>query len=79
MESTTPIVIDTPEQICAYRELMIYRGLAFEVATNGKMRLTRGISCYALAKREYALKGNRKKVLADLKATLEYKYGITLS
>ena len=81
MNSTTDngISLTTPAQICAYRELMIYSGLKFEVKTNGKMRLTRGVSCYALAKREYGLKGNRVKVLADLKATLEYKYGITLT
>ena len=82
MESTTTntdIALTTPAQICAYRELMIYNGLKFEVKTNGKMRLTRNISCYALAKREYGLRGNRVKVLADLKATLEYKYGITLT
>ena len=85
MNSTTnntvcnDIALTSPEQVCAYRELMIYSGLKFEVKTNGKMRLTRGVSCYALAKREYGLKGNRVKVLADLKATLEYKYGITLT
>ena len=82
MESTTTntdIALTTPAQICAYRELMIYNGLKFEVKTNGKMRLTRNISCYALAKREYGLRGNRVKVLADLKATLEYKYGVTLT
>ena len=75
----TAFVLNTPEQICAYRELLIYRGLKLEVNTNGRMRLTRGVSCYALAKRmPYGFKGNREKVLADLKATLEYKYGITL-
>lgn len=82
MNSTTTnndIALTTPSEICAYRELMIYNGLKFEIKTNGKMRLTRNISCYALAKREYGLKGNRVKVLADLKATLEYKYGITLT
>ena len=81
MNSTTnnDIALTTPEQICGYRELMIYSGLKFEVKTNGKMRLTRRISCYALAKKEYGLKGNRVQVLADLKATLEYKYGVTLT
>lgn len=73
------IALDTPEKICAYRELMIYSGLKFEINTNGKMRLTRNISCYALAKREYGLKGNREKVLAALKEILEAKYGVALS
>jgi len=71
--------IDTTEKICGYRELMIYSGLKFEIKTNGKMRLTRNISCYALAKREYGLKGNRVKVLAALKEILEAKYGIALT
>ena len=81
MNSTTNngITLTTPAQICAYRELMIYNGLKFEVKTNGKMRLTRGVSCYALAKREYGLKGNREKVLAALKQILEAKYGLTLN
>ena len=82
MNSTTTnndIALTTPAQICAYRELMIYNGLKFEVKTNGKMRLTRGVSCYALAKREYGLKGNREKVLAALKEILEAKHGVTLS
>jgi len=73
------IALDTPEKICGYRELMIYSGLKFEIKTNGKMRLTRNISCYALAKREYGLKGNRVKVLAALKEILEAKYGIALT
>lgn len=82
MESTTTnndIALDTPEKVCAYRELMIYSGLKFEIKTNGKMRLMRRISCYALAKKEYGLKGNREKVLAGLKEILEAKYGVTLS
>lgn len=74
----TTLVLNTPEQICGYRELMIYSGLKLEVKTEGRMRLTRRVSCYALAKREYGLKGNRAKVLAGLKAILESKYGITL-
>ena len=69
----------SPESICAYRELMIYSGLKFEIKTNGKMRLTRNISCYALAKKEYGLKGNREKVLAALKEILEAKYGVVLN
>jgi hypothetical protein len=81
MESTSnnDIALTTPESICAYRELMIYNGLKFEIKTHGKMRLTRNISCYALAKREYGLKGNREKVLAALKEILEAKYGVVLN
>ena len=86
MNSTTTnneggIMLNTPEQICAYRELMIYNGLKFEFRTASRgtpMRLTRGVSCYALAKKQYGLKGNRQKVLAALKELLEAKYGIPL-
>ena len=74
----TTIVLSTPEQICGYREMLIYSGLKAEVRSNGRMRLTRRVSCYALAKREYGLKGNREKVLAGLKQILEAKYGIAL-
>ena len=83
MNSTTPtvesrdIVLDTPEQIMAYRELLIYNGLKFEIRTarNGRaMKVSRGISCYAIAKRTYGLKGNKEKVLAALKTHLEEKY-----
>jgi hypothetical protein len=80
-ETSGGIMLDTPEQICAYRELMIYNGLKFEIKTAARgipMRLTRGVSCYALAKKEYGLKGNREKVLAGLKEILEAKYGVTL-
>ena len=87
MNSTTHnneggIMLNTPEQICAYRELMIYNGLKFEFRTASRgtpMRLTRGVSCYALAKKQYGLKGNRQKVLAALKELLEAKYGIPLA
>jgi hypothetical protein len=76
-EHSGGIMLDTPEQICAYRELLIYNGLKFEIRTarNGHpMRVSRGISCYAIAKRTYGLKGNRDKVLAALKTHLEAKY-----
>lgn len=80
-ETSGGFSLDTPEQICAYRELMIYNGLKFEIKTAARgfpMRLTRRVSCYALAKSEYGLKGNREKVLAGLKEILEAKYGVTL-
>ena len=83
MNSTTPnvhsggIMLDTPEQIRGYREILIYNGLKFEIHTarNGRaMKVSRGISCYAIAKRTYGLKGNKEKVLAALKTHLEEKY-----
>ena len=70
----TAVVLDTPEKIHAYRELMIFTGLKAEVRSEGKMRLTRGVSCYALAKKEYGLKGNRMRVLIKLRNLLMAKY-----
>ena len=71
--TTSDIILDTPEKICGYRELMIYNGLKFEIKTNG-MRLTRRVSCYALAKKEYGLKGNKMRVLVQLRNILMAKY-----
>ena len=69
--SNPTIILDRPEQILALRELTIYRGLKREI---DGMRLTRGVSCYALAKKEYGLRGNKAKVLAQLRDILLAKY-----
>jgi hypothetical protein len=53
----------TGEAIDFYRLAMIRSGLKLEI--NG-IRLTRGVSCYALAKKELGFKGNKAKVLAQL-------------
>lgn len=77
MTNTTDTVLVGPEQTCAYREFLILRGLAFEIRTAARgipMRLTRNVSCYALAKKEYGLKGNREKVFMQLAAILSKKY-----
>ncbi len=66
-----PIHIDphgvtlTGEGITRYRLLTIISGIKLEMKG---LRLTRGVSCYALAKREFGFKGNRAKVLAQLVA-----------
>ena len=73
----THICLDTPEAINGYRDLLLYNGLKFEVNTarNGRaMRLSRGVNCFAIAKRTYGLKGNKEKVLAALKAIMDAKY-----
>lgn len=46
----------------------IVSGIKLEMKT--KMKLTRGISCYALAKQEFGLKGNKEKVYAAMVAIL---------
>ena len=58
-------IIDTPEQIDHYRKLVILSGIKLEIL-GLKMR---GGSRYAMAKREFNLKGNKVSVynqLADI-------------
>lgn len=57
----------TGEGITRFRLLTLISGLRLEINCPG-MRLTRGVSCYALAKREFGFRGNRAKVLAQLEA-----------
>lgn len=55
----------TGEGITRYRLLTMIQGIKLEMKG---MRLTRGVSCYTLAKREFGFKGNRQKVLDALVA-----------
>lgn len=55
------ISIDGRDGINLYRLLTIKSGMEFETRTNG-MKLTRGPSCFTIAKREHGLKGNKEKV-----------------
>lgn len=57
-----------PESVNLFRLMTMIRGLRVELRG---MRLTRGVSCYAMAKKEFGLKGNKEKVLAQLEAVLE--------
>lgn len=53
---------------------MLVSGLKFEIATKGKGRLSRGVNCWMIAKKEFNLKGNREKVLAQLEKIVEQKW-----
>lgn len=53
-----------------FRLLTMLSGLRLEVRCPG-LRLTRGVSCYALAKKEFGFKGNKEKVLAQLEAYVQ--------
>ena len=55
-------ILDTPEQIQHYRLFVMLTGLKLEVS-GMKMR---GGSCYAMAKREFGFKGNKKAVYNQL-------------
>lgn len=57
-----------PESVNLFRVMTMVRGLRAELRG---MRLSRGISCYAMAKKEFGLRGNKEKVLAQLEAVLE--------
>lgn len=70
--NNTSACLDRPEQIVALREFTIYRGLKFEISTG--LKLTRGSSCYTIAKTEYGLRGNRMRVLLQLHGILTKKY-----
>jgi hypothetical protein len=56
-------IIDTPEQIEHFRYLTLLSALKLE--TKG-MRMTRGVSAYAIIKKELGLKGNKTAVYNQL-------------
>lgn len=58
----------TGEHIPLYRLKVMASGLKLE--TQG-LRLSRGRTCYAMAKSEFGFKGNKKKVLAQLEAHID--------
>ena len=53
----------TADHIPFYRLLVMRKGLQMEIEG---LRISRGRTCYALAKSEFGFKGNRDKVLAQL-------------
>lgn len=63
-------VLDKPEQIAAFRLLTLHKGLQLE--TKG-MRLTRGPSCSSRVKKEFGIRGNTQKVLAQFEKMLKEK------
>ena len=67
-----------PEAVGMFRLQTIIRGLNLEAKTG--MKLSRGRSCYAIAKQEFGLKGNKTAVLEQLiaiyKAKLEEIEGV---
>lgn len=59
-----------PEGIPLLRLVTMLRGLGLELKG---IRMCRGISCYALAKKEFGLKGNKAKVYAQLAEIVRQK------
>jgi hypothetical protein len=56
------MIINTPDGLTALRLAAMRIGMEFELKTG--MKLARGPSCITMAKREYGLKGNARKVYA---------------
>ncbi len=55
-------VLDKPEQISHYRNLVLLKSLETEVKFPG-MKMTRGPTAYSIIKAEFGLKGTKAKVL----------------
>ena len=53
-------VLTNPDDIAAYRLLVLQKGLSLE--TKG-IKMSRGRSCYSIIKEEFNLKGNKLSVL----------------
>jgi|TARA_R110000772_G_scaffold259850_1_gene377594 hypothetical protein len=64
----TGTIINTPEKIDRFRLLALFHALKLE--TKG-MKLSKGRSAYSIAKEQLNLKGNKLKVLAQLKELLK--------
>ena len=57
------MTLDTPQQINAFRLRTLVRGIKLEM--NG-LKMSRGRSCYSIAKAELGFKGNKQSVLDQL-------------
>ena len=61
-------VLDTPNQIEAFRQRTLLKGLQGELLG---LKLSRGRSCYSIIKEEFGLKGNKQKVYDQFKKLLQ--------
>lgn len=71
-EATHSIIINTPEGLSFYRLAATKSALSLELKG---IRIRRGFSAYAFAKRTYGLKGSRESVLRQLQAMVAAKQG----
>jgi hypothetical protein len=74
----TPYAFDGPKAVNFFRMNTLLQGMKFELKTG--MKMTRGPSCFTRVKKEYALKGNKQKLIAQFEAlvseenkAMEYK------
>lgn len=61
-------VLTNPDDIAAYRLLVLQKGLSLE--TKG-IKMSRGRSCYSIIKEEFNLKGNKLSVLDQFTKLLQ--------
>jgi len=61
------MILDQPEQIEHFRLLTLRQALKLEIKG---LRMSRGVSCYAIIKRELGLKGSRISVFNQLSEML---------
>lgn len=59
-------IICTGDGVDIFRMVALQKALALEVRTG--MKMSRGLSAFAAAKRDYGLKGNKNSVLDQLTA-----------
>ena len=62
------MILDTPNQIEAFRQRTLLKGLQGELLG---LKLSRGRSCYSIIKEEFGLKGNKQKVYDQFKKLLQ--------
>ena len=62
------MILDTPNQIEAFRQRTLLRGLQGEIMG---LRLSRGRSCYSIIKEEFGLTGSKQKVYDQFKKLLQ--------
>jgi hypothetical protein len=61
------MILDKPEQIAHFRLLTLRQGLKLEIKG---LKMSRGVSIYAIIKRELGLKGSRISVFNQLSEML---------
>jgi hypothetical protein len=63
-----PIVLDRPEQILAYRCLVLRKQMSLMIRLPG-LRF-KGANVFTVIKKEFSLKGNRESILAQFESIL---------
>ncbi len=70
ISKTGGTMLTGPDGIEFFRMVTILQGMKFELRTGG-MKLTRGPSCFTHARRNYGIRGNKEKLLAQMEKLVE--------